>query len=467
MSVITISASDSKYGILSCNFKSTELGGKSLSDFVLERILETLNISIKDPIDKVSVFKNLINQLRDKNMFVAKSKLDTTESIDEYINKFVRSNILRMYVDYNNLQSKYKNLTDSEKKILSDTLMGYYLRNDIPNKEFNKIINDSIFELRTQSGETLMDIFEENMNNDVANLTKQIIKIMDDGINLRLRNSDFVNTLSKFNVDVNGDINATVPDVEDKDDLEQLNILLLSKYRKSLEPRIINKILQDIDSSSIISITTAFLKLIVGVRNYTRDVKGNEITLNDETVLKILETTFPFCNNIIIVKTEVVPSAVTKTIKDTNGLSDITPSVVWDFIQYYMVVKNEVTDYSISVDMRSLYEKVYVIGDIILENTSGSGESLMLQNIDSGNVKIYTIPGCKWCDKTKELLNDRRKKTSVNTGVKLFEEIQFTDEIKQTLVSVTGLSESDITFPVITINNQYIGGYTELKKIIG
>ena len=464
---IVLTASNSKYGVLSCNFKSPELGGNTLSEFVLTKIINSLNTDMVSQSDQINIFKNVVEQIRKNNMYMSKNMVQTDNEIVDtgtYINTIVKSKILKSYIEYNNLEQSYSKLSTREKDKLSDTLMGYYLKNEIPDYNFNRIIEEIIMELPTQDNSTIGEVFNDKLNSDMRNLTEMIINIMDEGINLRFGNADFVYALSSVDLDEEGGLNITVPETDDTDDLEKLNIFLLSKYKKTLQQRDLNIILQNISSAYTVSITNAFVKLLAGVRNYTRDVRKSEINLDDNNTDFILRSMFPSCNNLIAVNAN-IPSDIKDIIKSTEHLSNVSPDTLWKYIQRYIVVKINSDQSSSSIELKELYGKVYIIGDMVLSNNTLNIDNEMTRFIDSGSVKIYTMPGCKWCDKAKDLLNDRRKQTNIR-GVKVFEEIQFGDGIKETIMTETGLNETDISFPVIVVNGKFIGGYTELEKII-
>jgi ribonucleoside-diphosphate reductase alpha chain len=70
------------------------------------------------------------------------------------------------------------------------------------------------------------------------------------------------------------------------------------------------------------------------------------------------------------------------------------------------------------------------------------------------SIKVYTKTGCKWCDKTKLLLNGFE-----------FEEINLADDKRQEFYKKYSKSTVN-TMPQIFINDERIGGYQELKDIL-
>lgn len=70
-------------------------------------------------------------------------------------------------------------------------------------------------------------------------------------------------------------------------------------------------------------------------------------------------------------------------------------------------------------------------------------------------IKIYTIESCKFCILAKNLLISKNMQ---------FEEIPLDNKYEEleTLIKETNKK----TVPQIFINNKFIGGYDELKKII-
>jgi len=69
------------------------------------------------------------------------------------------------------------------------------------------------------------------------------------------------------------------------------------------------------------------------------------------------------------------------------------------------------------------------------------------------NIGVWTKPQCPYCDMAKQLLN---QKGLEYTAVTLGEEFTRDD--------VVAKFPTARTFPIITIDNEYIGGYNELKR---
>ena len=69
------------------------------------------------------------------------------------------------------------------------------------------------------------------------------------------------------------------------------------------------------------------------------------------------------------------------------------------------------------------------------------------------HVTIYTKPGCNYCVKAKQFLNQR--------GM-FFEEIKIGDQISREQLLLEFPTAR--TAPVITIDGQYIGGFDELVQ---
>jgi glutaredoxin-related protein len=71
------------------------------------------------------------------------------------------------------------------------------------------------------------------------------------------------------------------------------------------------------------------------------------------------------------------------------------------------------------------------------------------------HVEIYTRPGCGFCDAAKDLLK--------NTGIPYVENRLDVDFTRETLVERYSTAK---TYPVIVVDGFYIGGFTELNKLV-
>jgi glutaredoxin len=69
------------------------------------------------------------------------------------------------------------------------------------------------------------------------------------------------------------------------------------------------------------------------------------------------------------------------------------------------------------------------------------------------DIKIYTLTGCHYCVKIKELL----KRSNLEYTEQLLDRDFTREEFKQKFPSATG-------YPIMTIDEQYIGGVTEAVK---
>jgi len=73
--------------------------------------------------------------------------------------------------------------------------------------------------------------------------------------------------------------------------------------------------------------------------------------------------------------------------------------------------------------------------------------------VKSPKIIIYSISSCPYCIKAKQLLKDNAMP---------YTEIIVTNAIKQQLIKKTGVT----TVPQIFINGKFIGGYSDLSKML-
>lgn len=68
------------------------------------------------------------------------------------------------------------------------------------------------------------------------------------------------------------------------------------------------------------------------------------------------------------------------------------------------------------------------------------------------DILVYTSPGCKWCTKTEKLLSVAK--------------IPFTKKIMGVNASEEDLPKTADGYPVILVDNVYIGGIFDLAKLL-
>jgi glutaredoxin len=88
---------------------------------------------------------------------------------------------------------------------------------------------------------------------------------------------------------------------------------------------------------------------------------------------------------------------------------------------------------------------------------------LDIENIISKNsIVIFSKPGCKYCDKSYELLQDKNILFYKCDLGNYMNDLDF-DDIYDKLIKISNNAKS---FPIIFIDKKYIGGFNELKKYI-
>jgi|APCry1669192647_1035423.scaffolds.fasta_scaffold32007_1 glutaredoxin len=80
------------------------------------------------------------------------------------------------------------------------------------------------------------------------------------------------------------------------------------------------------------------------------------------------------------------------------------------------------------------------------------------------SILIYSKNDCNYCEKAKKLLNDLKSQYNIT-----YSEISLNKSIDpmyyDTTVSMLKAKYNHNTFPFIIINDNFIGGYTDLEKI--
>jgi len=90
-------------------------------------------------------------------------------------------------------------------------------------------------------------------------------------------------------------------------------------------------------------------------------------------------------------------------------------------------------------------------------------DNITILNPDNSNAWIiYTKSNCSFCYKVKELLENEPIITIVNCD-ELLKNIGKKDKFLTLIKDIVGCEWR--TFPMVFLNNKFIGGYTETKKI--
>jgi glutaredoxin 3 len=461
---IVLNASDSMYGILSCNSKSKSLGGKTMVDYILDSLkLEITKSPIKDYMESK---KQLLLYEAKKGVIIPDSWFRIGGDVHQrLINSKIESNIAKLYEKtYPELQSSFDKLNVTEISLIRKELYDHYVSQDLDDLEFGNVIEDFVMNgILRKDGQTIGSYYEASMNKVKTELTEKIINKMNEGIQLRLSEPKYLQALS-YNENVMNELPFVVPESDDVDVLEQLNIFLLSEFRMLLGGRDVYRISNgNIEETTKIII--AVMRLIAGTRNYIRDDK---IKITDKFSRDVLKLAFPNCEDLIVITTT-IPKFAIELIGDTPGFQDVDPKLIWYYVERYVVITGMSTAYT-RRDIGMMFEKITEIGEkLATDNKRESGKDILRNRMQrkanstafspkmTDKITIYEMEGCPWCVRAQELLDKKNLK---------YEVISYTTVPREKLMKIVNSKDGSMSFPIVVINGKHIGGFTELDKLL-
>jgi glutaredoxin 3 len=448
------------YGVLSCNSKSKSLGDKTMVDYILGSLkLEITKSPIKDYMESK---KQLLLYEAKKGVIIPDSWFRIGGDVHQrLILDKIESNITRLYTEtYPELQSSFDKLNVTEISLIRTKLFDHYISKDLDDLKFGNVIEDFVMNgILRKDGQTIGSYYESAINKVKTELTGKIINKMSEGIQLRLSEPKYLQALS-YNDNVMNELPFVVPESDDVDVLEQLNILLLSEFRMLLDGRDVYKI-SDGNIEETTKIIIAVMRLFAGTRNYIRDDK---IKITDKFATDVLKLAFPKCEDLIVITTT-IPKFAIKLIGETLGFQDVDPKLIWYYVERYVVTTGFSTEYA-KRDIGMMYDKMTEIGEkLATDNKRVSAKDILRSRMQrkafspkmTDKIVIYEMEGCPWCVRAQELLDKKNLK---------YEVISYTTVPKEKLMKIVNSKDGSMSFPIVVINDKHIGGFTELDKLL-
>jgi glutaredoxin len=463
---IVLTITDPIYGILSCNSKSKSFGGKTMTEYILDGVTKD-NVSKSDPASFMKEADDSVREESIKGIPVPDDEFRIGGNLNiRAMNVLIKENILELYINIHadELGDSYNQLNTIERKLLSDELYMHMENNHLP--DVSDAVKDFVMNgiIRTD-GLTLQGYYDTKMGEIRTQYSEQIVTRMSKAIDMRLREPEFLNALALVDIaDISGELPFVVPESEDVDALEQLNIHLLSKVRLLLRSRDIFVIL-DGSIATVRKILTAVMRLIAGTRNY---IRSDKIAITDKFVQDVLKMAFPNCRDLILLEST-LPSFVREQVTSTIGFEKVNPEIIWYYVQRYVASGNLKTMDTTKRDISTVFDKMTQIGDKIAPDNKQkmSQREILAQRrqrtLDAfspttmGKVTLYKMDGCRWCDKAEELLDSKKIP---------YEAVPFQSVSKEDLIRISKSKDGSLSFPIVVIGDKYIGGFTELQKML-
>jgi glutaredoxin len=478
---VILDATDTKYGILSCNSPSTALLGSTLAEFVLQKGVTNTSKgrTIVSRDNALNVFRNIHGKNRQKftdeatnniAVDIKYNMLNPSSGRSLQLRVLQQEKILEIYAELTSMDTKYiKDMTLTEKNIVIERLMMLYRQGKL-DKEiegFDDKMEEIFLNQMTTDSTTVQNYIESRMSANKNSVIVYMIGFMNDGLKKRLKEPGFIETLTNMNTD----IELVVPETSDEDVLERLNIYLLNKYKTVLERFNIvkNGIFKKIDPNQlqthIQNTIRGIMNMVLAVTNYINHKRTMVIEITDVIVGDILDIAFPYCSEIPLVGIS-PPPIVFGLCKGTPFASSGIASILWKYYMLFITVNG--FDYQNSKTEMDLVTRIGYVGDIYIDiipaqrSTQELLEFRQRQDITRGNIIIYSIDGCDACISAKKKLDEwyrqRGSKTQYKSGS--------SSDIPDSLMSKITNSDGSVSFPVIVVGDELIDGNRDLDRIL-
>jgi glutaredoxin len=477
---VILNATDKKYGILSCNSPSTALSGSTLAEFVLQKGVTNTSrgTTIVSRDNALNVFRNIQSKNRMKFMEEAVDNITIDIQYDMLNPASARSlqlsvlqkeKILEIYTELTSMNTEHiKDMTLTERNIVIERLMMLYRQGKL-----NKVVDgfddkmEEIFLNQMTGSITVQKYIESRMSANKNSVIVYMIGFMNDGLKKRLKEPGFIETLT--NMDTN--IELTVPETSDEDVLERLNIHLLTKYKTVLERfnLVKNGIFKQLDPSQlqthIQNTIRGIMNMVLGVTNYINRDRETVIEITDVIVGDILDIAFPHCSEIPLVGIS-TPPIVFGLCKGTPFASAEITSILWKYYMLFITVNG--FNYQSSKTKMDLATRIHYVGDLYIDtipvqrSTQELLEFRRRQDIERGNIIIYSIDGCSACINAKKRLNEWYRMRGSKTQYKSGSSSDIPDSLKHKITNPDG----SVSFPVIVVGDELIDGNRDLDRIL-
>ena len=235
--------------------------------------------------------------------------------------------------------------------------------------------------------------------------------------------------------------------IDSDDAVEIINVYLLEIVQKQLRTAVKRK--TNVNQRWILEFTSSFLRFLKEVKTFIERKTGRKFDLKVGFVKRVLQVIVPLDNydNFIVLNIEPVPDYVRQIIGD-----DQITELLWEYLNMYVENTDE-THLLSSLDFDKL---VSTIGnDVIAKSPIIRIPKNGFAPSSDFKITIYTLEGCGACNEAKTLI---AKKGFSST------EVTVTDENQNEIFSkIDATTNKQRGFPIIFINENYIGGLDSLK----
>jgi len=456
MNMLIMNAANPAYGILSCNYNTSKFRGMTMSEVAKK---DTGKITGQDDgfIQASKKRRDAVHMGRVPIPAVL-AKLTPSVARAQLADQMRRDMALDAYLDVFPELREYADIgsmTVPERAELADILVGYWrsgkMESFVPRAYY--AISDAPNEMKLADGVSIAEHTRNDISKDRKRLINGLIDSMSKSISLRLTEPEFTKTLLRYEVDATGMLPFTVDTRTDPDVLEQLNIRLLSRVRVRLSEYDVGVLINE-NEDVMMKVLRSMLRTVIVVNRAVNQKMNTETKINDAFIRIVLDTAFPGCDDTPIIPTVINPQFI-KVLAESAGFEGVNPSSLWEFFVGFALAYEMQLPQSRNVDREGSQISQIVTNVLKKIELTGVNESTsQASRIRDGGATIYTIDGCKWCKLAKAVV--------LNYG---FSEVlvETDDDVPE---SVRRNIKGVVTYPIVMVGSDYIGGFTELDKLL-
>lgn len=362
--------------------------------------------------------------------------------------------------NYNNFFSTHittdSGISLSEKIIVDVIREGSWIHDSI---NLDEIYSTDIYDLFRQIKLLNVKTYEKH--------NTEILSINEDTIILKLIYSyldkHIYNMLSTDNSYMKSLMSCKLPNVKDisSDIVEYLNVIILQEYKDMINNTFNTRDLEHHDIIFLINRISIIVDKIL-----TSKYRITKPTCND--IKSILNYMVKQTCKLIINYDDQIPEKYERITRDEPIFSVVDSdcmSKIWRLINiiFYVIGKDiyQITnDYITSTNIDVLLNDINI--NFIPDNQS---PEIKEENDTKIEVIVYILNNCVYCEKTKKYFEDKDSIYSVSY-IQVNDKEDAKSKIPEVVMNDTRINNkiTNLTFPVIIMNSQYIGGYSDLKQ---
>lgn len=360
------------------------------------------------------------------------------------------TNVLSANFSYFAEEGQNKKITLAELALIKVIEKGTWIKDNVSLEDTDRMGIHHLFKTIRSSNR----LFYENLGltkgeidafvrEDTKTLVDLLIQYMLPLIRHRLRTDElFADVLMQTNL-------KKVP--RDTDDVvEIINFYLLELIQTQMKQALKQKATMNERWAS--EFIFSFLEFLQKVKMFIERKTSRTFDMKVGFVKRVLQVMFPLDkDDVIVLKVEPLPDYVSKIIGDVE-----IAALLWDYLNIY-VANADNTPFQTSMDSDMLVSTIgndVIARSPIVRKPTKNGFAPTITRNDK--ITIYTLEGCPACIDAKKLIT---KKDLSSTEITVTDENQ--NEILQKIDVETN---SQRGFPIIFVNDKYIGGLDSFEK---